>query len=487
MKKLITSGSILLAFAAWALLNWPALLSLHLRWIKLDEAYAIGYPVVAIFLWLIFERRTALLSSRIKPSIIAVIFFLSIAAVSLSARLVQFQLLQQLIVPASLWLLIVAVAGWRVGRIVLFPSLLLYAAIPLWDALVGPLRGFTVYVTQHALDFAGVPALIEGYLITLPDGQLMVADGCSGLNLLLAAAVIGLVQFHMMIQSPLWKRCVALALALAIGVIDNWIRVSIIVLVGHFSHMESDLVHHHGNFGWVVFVISLVPYFIAVSSLERGQRLVRTPVGAPAPAVAPFAAAAHAVSLAIGVLLLLTAVTFLQQRAGKPLTLPAPPSSVEFAPEWTPHYTGFDEQQAWRMSADGNNYEILMLTYTRQTDNKKLIYFSNRIAEEGQIITPTTTAVIDQMRINKTVIVAGSRRVVWWFYLIDNQVVTSGIAAKWHQLIGLLRGNQRASLVAVSARCVASDCGDILRDGAMPIGVRQLLTNWVGQIAAKND
>ncbi len=287
MKKLITLGSILLVFATWALLNGPALLSLHLRWTQLDEAYAIGYPVVAIFIWLIFERRTALSSSRIKPSSVAVIFFLAMHWLVLSARLVQFQLLQQLIAPASLWLLLVAMAGWRVGRIVLFPFLLSYAAIPLWDVLIGPLRGLTVYVTQHALNVANVPALIEGYLITLPDGQIMVADGCSGLNLLLAATVIGLVQFHVMVQSPQWKRCAALALAVMLGIVDNWIRVSIIVLVGHFSHMQSSLVYHHGNFGWVVFVVSLVPYFVAVSWLERGRRSARVPAVAATPITIP--------------------------------------------------------------------------------------------------------------------------------------------------------------------------------------------------------
>ncbi len=128
-----------------------------------------------------------------------------------------------------------------------------------------------------------------------------------------------------------------------------------------------------------------------------------------------------------------------------------------------------------------------MLTYTRQTDTKKLIYYTNRIAEEGQTIIPTTTATIDQLRINKTVIDASGRRVVWWFYLIDDRVVTSGVSAKWHQLTGLLRGNQHASLVAVSTRCIAADCSDILRDGAVPFGVRRLLTDWVAAIYTNND
>lgn len=488
MKKLIALGSILLAFATWALLNWPALVSLHLRWAKLDEPYAIGYLVVAIVIWLIVERRTALLGCRIKPSRVAVIFFLLAALIGLSARLVQFQLLQQLIVPLSLWLLIVAIAGWSVGRIVLFPFLLLYASIPLWDALVDSLRWLTVYVTQRALSFVGVPAYIQGFLITLPDGKIMVADGCSGLNLLLAATVIGLVQFHMMVQWQLWRRWAALVLAIILGVVDNWIRVTIIVLVGHFSHMQNALVYHHGNFGWAVFVVSLIPYFIAVRGLERGPRLARSPIAVPAQiTMSSMAVAAHAASVALGLVLLLAIKVFLEHRTGNALPLPAPPQATELESEWMPNYTGFDERRSWRVYADGNNYEILALTYMRQTDNKKLIYYSNRIADEQQIITAPTIAAIDRWRIKETVIEAGSRRVVWWFYLIDNRIVTGGVSAKWHQLMGLLRGNQQVSLVTVSARCVASDCSDILRDGSIPVGIRSVLNNWIADIYGKNS
>ncbi|MDB6063066.1 MAG: hypothetical protein JWM78_3169 [Verrucomicrobiaceae bacterium] len=478
MKKLIIQGSLAFAFAVWVVLNWPALIALHLRWIIVDESYSIGYPVVAIALWLIFESRKSLLNIPIRPSLLAIGLFLLASTASLAAQLVQLQLLQQLMVPISLWLLIVAVAGWRFGRVLLFPFLLIYIAIPLWDVLVDPLRMVTVIVTQSVLHVAKIPAFVLGYQITLPDGIIMVADGCSGLNLLLSAVVVGALQFHLMVQ-PFWRRAAVATLAVMLGLIDNWIRVVAIVLVGHFSHMQSALVYHHGNFGWIVFAISLVPFFMAVRWLDHGDYVKPVDISISSSPALSAHTASYAAIAAAGGIALLALTLFIAQRERSATVLIAPAQAIPAQAMWLPQYEGYDQQQHWRVSVDAASFDISVLTYLHQTDTKKLIYFSNRIADEQHTLSVATVAVSDSLRINQTVIDAGGPRMVWWFYLIDSHVVTGGLAAKWHQLMELLRGNAGASLVTISTRCTSSSCSEFLSDDdvATP-AVRGLLISW---------
>lgn len=483
MKKLIALVSTSILLIVWTAINWSALLSLHLRWTRVDEPYAIGYPVVIIILWQLYQNRQALLRCVPLPSAAAMLLFWIAMAIALLARLVQFQLLQQMLVPISLWLLVVTLGGWRLGRLLMFPFLLIYLAIPLWDILVVPLRVLTVAVTQWALDLARVSAAVHGYRIALRDGTIIVEDGCSGLNLLLSAAVVGAVQFHLMAQGLL-RRSLVIVLAVAIGVLDNWIRVVIIVLVGHFSHMQSSLVYHHGNFGWTVFAVSLLPFFVVAHWLERGEHHERASrresesYAVPSSSVASLGAIA-----AFGAMVLLAATISLEQRKGESVELPMPPSSFNIQPDWLPHYSGFDQLQVWRTSVGNEKYDVLVLTYFQQTNDKKLIYFGNRIADEQHTLDSSTTAVSDSLKINQTIIDAGGSRIVWWFYLINKHMVADGVSAKWHQLQGLLQGDRRASLVTISARCAVADCSDVLRGRNLAAtDVRSLLDSWAPQL-----
>jgi exosortase len=452
---------------------------LHSRWLKFDEPYAIGYLVCAIAIWLIVEQRKPILSAVVSPSVGAGLLFLLSAAMSLAARLVQFQLLQQLMMPVSLWLLIVCLLGWRIGRLLLFPLAMIYLAIPIWDALVPPLRWFTVAITQRALVLLGVPAYVAGYEITLPAGKIIVEDGCSGLNLFMASVVVGSLQFYLMAQR-LWRRAAVLLAAIVIGVVDNWVRVITIVLVGHFTEMRSSLVHHHVNFGWAVFVGGLVPFFVVVRWFERGGRTISAPASAAIRDALPYQRIAlYGAGVALVGAILLSATTVLEQRVAQPMAWPAPPLALSTQAEWLPLYIGYDQQQAWRVNLDGASYQVLVLTYLHQSVDKKLIYYSNRIADERHTRVTERFMASASLPVNQSIIDANGARVVWWFYLIDHRVITGGVAAKWRQLIGLLRGDQAASLVAISTQCLAADCSDILQSDRGALGVRKLLYDWL--------
>ena len=67
MKKAFLLSAALLVIVVLALFFWPALYALHLRWIRLDEPYAIGYATVFLSAWWLFDRRHRLLNTVLAP------------------------------------------------------------------------------------------------------------------------------------------------------------------------------------------------------------------------------------------------------------------------------------------------------------------------------------------------------------------------------------------------------------------------------------
>jgi exosortase len=444
---------------AWVLCHGTALLSLHQRWVLFDQAYAVGYPAVGLTVWWLFRHRKILhdkISGPFWPALIPLILVLLAGSAGL---LVQLQLLAQLAALSTLWLIPLFLFGWPVARMLLLPAALLSLTVPMWDVLVDPLRGMTVWFTQHVLDSLHIPAYIDGYFITLPAGVVEVANGCSGLNLLLAMMLVGLMFVESHLMSPFRRLCIV-ALAIAFGLIDNWVRVLLLVLIAYFSEMQSDLVHHHGNFGWWVFAIGLLPYFWFATRIERRLN----------PQPSPFVgtgALPRREALLIGVLMICVwgGTEQLQQRRGAASAgLQLPVAGVAAKAQWLPEYSGQDVMQVWRVPLGPRLFDVTALTYIEQRADKKLIYYSNRIAAEGKTSNAGHIELAPGFAVNTLLLNEGGARQVWWFWWVDGGTSTGALRTKLLQLKAMLVGDPSAALIVVTARCARTECARTLAE-----------------------
>lgn len=472
---ILTGISIL---AAWALFSWQAILSLHVRWTHFDEAYAVGYPAVLLSLWWLIRHRQAIKDRRQTASGVALALLVGVLLIGVAARLVQLQLLQQLVALVSWWLIITTLLGWSVGRLLLFPVALVLSAIPLWDFLVAPLRVLTVLFSEHMLNWLAIPAHVDGFRITLPSGRIDVEGGCSGLNLFLAMVLVGLLfaESHYL---PRERRALIVIVAAITGMIDNWVRVFLLVLIAHRSQMQSELVYHHGKFGWWIFVINLVPYFWLVTRIERSGAHVMQ-IARTRSTAAPTESASRIAGVGgMLVILLLTAwwsAVRLEHRSGLAVHgLTAPPLAISGAPTWLPKYSGQDLTQTWRLQRGAHAYDIVALTYLEQRAGKKLIYFSNRIADEGEIANAGTIAIAPGFNVNTAVINNQGRRYLWWFWWVDGSTSSSALKTKLLQLKANLFGDPSAALIVLSTVCNNATCPAQVPD--VDDELRQILMN----------
>ncbi len=461
MKKIkLTRAGVALSMAlvaAWWLFSWPALRSLHLRWMRFDEPYAVGYPAVALVVWWVWRHRAALGQRLSPPSWLAVGLFAATLLLGAAAQLVQLMLVQQLVVLGSAWLALVALFGWGAGRLLMFPFVLLALGIPLWDFLVDPLRMMTVWFTEHMTRLFQIPAHIDGFLIGLPTGMLEVAGGCSGLNLFLAMALIGLL-FAESDRMPKARRVAIILLAMAIGILDNWIRVFALVLIAHRWGVEHHWVQHHGSLGWWIYAVGLLPYFWLAGKIEHvGVRMSAPEPSPPHSGVdaAPSSVPAGMFMVALLLLIVVGSRHFEARRgmAEHGFTAPAGALPLPVAKAWLPTYAGHDVAQAWQLMRGGVVYEVVALTYIEQRNDKKLIYYSNRIADEHALLDSGYLSVAPGFGVNTTLVQGNPARLVWWYWWVDGSVSTGALNTKLLQLRAMLVGDPSAALVAVSVAC----------------------------------
>lgn len=455
MKRLAYFLSISLAFAGWLFASLPILRSLHAKWTDVGDSYVLGYPLLAAAIWLIYQRRERLAAITAKPSWLGVALFVASMLIIYAARLIQLQIVQQLMLPASLWCGVLALGGWKFARVLLLPIALQYFGMPIWDLLIGVLQAMTVAVAHVVLGVMHIPAWFQRNHIHLPDGILTVADSCSGLNLLLAILLIATLQSEMGRYDPP-RRIALFIIAGIIGLLDNWIRVIALILIAHYSQMQNPLIYSHASFGWWIYAASLVPFFWFAHLLERRSIKQRPIFVSPGPAITSplfFQSAALIVIVAICEI----GITALGGRVGRVQHLDVAGSARTITQSFMPRYSGYDAQQAWELVSAKGRYELLALIYTRQKENKKLIYYENVIAPDLQL-KAVGDFQVGPHRLKYALINGTQPRIVWWYYWIDGAVTSSPLRAKLYQAKAALFGDPSAALIVLSQRCFDNDC-----------------------------
>ena len=177
------------------------------------------------------------------------------------------------------WLLCLAGAGCftlggAIMRELIFPFCLLLFMIP----FPVPVRNALEYALQHGsadvaewfFAIAGTPYLRIDTYFHLPNMNLQVAPECSGIHSTWVLLITSLVAGHMILRRP-WKRAVLCLFVIPLAYARNGFRVFVIgELCVHISpKMIDSPIHHHG--GPLFFVLSLIPFFILLYFLRKGE------------------------------------------------------------------------------------------------------------------------------------------------------------------------------------------------------------------------
>src|SRR5215469_7016049 len=141
-----------------------------------------GFLIPPIAAYLAWRKRTALAGATIVPDWRGVVGVTVASLAWLVGDAAGTQIVQEIGLVMIIQMLVLAIFGKMVFRILLFPLFYLFFAVPFGLELVPPLQTITALLSVDLLKLVGVPVFSDGYLISIPGGDWYVADACSGIR-----------------------------------------------------------------------------------------------------------------------------------------------------------------------------------------------------------------------------------------------------------------------------------------------------------------
>ncbi|HUC84709.1 MAG TPA: exosortase/archaeosortase family protein [Candidatus Acidoferrales bacterium] len=181
---------------------------------------------------------------------------------------------------ALAWLLCLAGVGcWCLGgatmRVLVFPFCLLLFMVPLPSfaraAIESGLQHASAMVADWIFFVAGTAFWRHDTIFQLPNISLEVAPECSGIHSTWVLLITSLVAARMILRRP-WRRALLCLAIIPLALLRNGFRVFVIgelcIHVG--PGMIDSPIHHHG--GPIFFALSLIPMFLLLYVLRRGEQ-----------------------------------------------------------------------------------------------------------------------------------------------------------------------------------------------------------------------
>jgi exosortase A len=356
----------------------------------------------------------------------------------------------------------VTVLGLNVTRALLFPLAYMLFLVPFGEFLEGPLQDITIAMVMPLLHLFGVPATVDGVLITTPNGYFEVAEACSGAKFVIAMVAYGVLVANVCYVA--WPRRAAfLAMAMIVPVIANGLRAFGTIYAAWWTSVERATGMDHIVYGWVFFGL------VMAAVLAIGWKWFdRDPDAAwfdPTKLQAPVG---RKIEAPIGALMALTLASLFLGWSSLIAARAAPlPASVELPQvpgwqrvglstraAWSPHFPGADHFLIGRYAdGQGRAVDLAVAVYGTQHEGKELVGFGIGAIRENdrwvKIEDEPSFARGAPMRMTGPGRV--EREVVTW-YRLGNVLTGSDKRVKLETLRAkLLGGDQAAVAVLVSA------------------------------------
>jgi len=445
----------------------------HQHW--QTDAYGHSWLVVGVAVWLVWRLRTPLLAEAPTPSLWGLLVLAGIAVFWWFGYVLEIRALGQMALMAAITGITWTLLGTRVTALLAFPLLYLFLTVSAWDVLIRPLQEATAWLSEPTVRALGVPLYRDGPYLWIPEGRFLVDETCAGLRYFLVALSLGTLYAYLSF-ADLWRRVLFIALTIVwAGLLLNVIRVAAVVYVGHVTAMQHPWVHDHGDMGWVLFGLGLLPLFLAGALMHR-LRPAQWPVLRLGPSIgrdssqfqgrrglmaAGLAAALLIVSAPLGAHAL-EARAIAGSADSRPPDLPQVSGWVgpDDPPDhWLPHFPAADAEHRAVYRAGPASVYLYQAWYAYERDDAKLMYFGNRLFERRQWrLLSDRPRHLDLNGVTWTVREQVLRdpgqshlRVLWSWYRVDDAATANAMQAKLFNLRGVLRGRPEAMVVALAA------------------------------------
>lgn len=427
---------------------------LFARWVKWDEDLSHGIPTLIAFLFLLLRSQTLPYRQDarwLRLCLIAGVLLLSLCW--LLFVIANITILANIALLMCLLVLVAASYSLTSARYLLPLLGILVFTIPLFGDINNLLVTMSAHAVSVLVQWVGMTALIDGQSIFIPSGHIYIADGCSGLRYFTIAIFLGYtlaILNHYRLKAAL----ITLAIALALGLITNWLRIFLLVVIGDLTEMQSSLMHDHELFGWVLFACVMFPaiYFAPI----KPAKLVAAPIAPRIKPILPLAA------LLTGPLLLALIPNTAHHHAQLSLQLLAPVMPHTTGDSAFPLRTpaGHAEEFAQKTRND-IRFQLQLTQYQPNTLKEKIVpYFDSLYSSDEWRSEPVANPLNAQgFRVLRLAKMRGAESRVLIYRLEIGKFNTGSYqTAKLLQIPATLLGNRYANVFSLQARCKDAEC-----------------------------
>ena len=361
---------------------------------------------------------------------------------------------------------VVTVLGPHVARGLLFPLSYAFFLVPFGEGLEPPLQTVTVAMVMPLLHLAGVPAQVEGVLITIPNGWFEVAEACSGAKFVIAMVAFGALVAN--VGFTRWRRRMwFMVAAVIVPVLANGLRAFGTIYAAHLTSVARATGFDHIVYGWLFFGL------VMAAVLAIGWRWFDRSPDDPAfdPAALPPPSRGRLPGALAAVLVVATAALFPAWSSAVASRSDALPARLDLptvagwhrvamsaeAP-WTPYYPAADHFLIGRYAdGAGDAVDLAVAVFASQREGHELVAFGTGVLREDdrwvRISDLPPIAGGAAMRITTTGALGRPvQRVVATWYRVADTSTSSDKRVKLEALRArLLGGRQRAIAIHLSA------------------------------------
>ena len=276
------------AMVLLAVFAGPLLSLIHYAATSDLHSYTLLVPFVSAYL--LYGRRAQLpknYASDVPLGILFLVAGLAVLVFSHSLDLVgrAFSVNRQIVLLTLSFLCCLAGGGLfflgrRWMRAAAFPLTYLIFMVPMPDAMADALETASKYASAEVANLlfhlSGTPFLRGGLVFQLPNITIEVAQACSGIRSSWVLFMTSILAANLFLKTP-WRRFALVVFVIPLAILRNGFRILVIGLlcVNMGPQMIDSLIHRRG--GPIFFILSLIPFFVVLWWLRRGDVCTRQP------------------------------------------------------------------------------------------------------------------------------------------------------------------------------------------------------------------
>ena len=334
-------------------------------------------------------------------------------------------------------------------------------SLPFWYNLEPILQVLAAQGVELLLQQFAITVYFDGNLIHIPQGTIEIARSCSGLGFLLVSLSLA---SYIVVTSEINFQATALTyfIATILALVSNWLRISLIVLIGYGQGIDHPMVQDHDGIGWVVYVMVNLPFLIF--AIRKFKLAGSTSLNEPTEVK-------HYPKVGKVIVILSIVIFFPTYVRSLPEVLPSEEAFHEITESykisretlianWNPVFPPTDFQQFGIVKANGGNVVFLRAGYLKQPVGVQIINRSEALIPQGWEV-QTKLAGSKDAKYNQIKLVhkTGDGICLRYWYDIGGNWVSDRIEAKLTRLLKKAQGRGDTQIIALAIPA-DNDCHD---------------------------